>query len=86
MGGGIPAINVTACRITDHYTVPPQQETNANFRSFMAQLTQNEHVDVLGLQSYLIKPLQRITKVLSGRHHGDMYSQCHVARPYAILI
>jgi hypothetical protein len=29
----------------------------------MAQLTQNEHVDVLGLQSYLIKPLQRITKV-----------------------
>lgn len=29
----------------------------------MTQLTQNEHVDVLGLQSYLIKPLQRITKV-----------------------
>lgn len=31
----------------------------------MTQLTQNEHVDVLGLQSYLIKPLQRITKVYS---------------------
>jgi hypothetical protein len=35
---------------------------NKSFASFMAQLTQNEGVDVLGLQSYLIKPLQRITK------------------------
>lgn len=37
--------------------------SDKNFKSFMAQLTQNEGVDVLGLQSYLIKPLQRITKV-----------------------
>ena len=39
--------------------------SNRNFASFMSQLTRNEGVDVLGLQSYLIKPLQRITKVIA---------------------
>jgi hypothetical protein len=45
---------------------------NKNFASFMAQLSQNEGVDVLGLNSYLIKPLQRITKV--SRHEPSFFN------------
>eukprot|EP00123_Amoebidium_parasiticum_P017408 comp23839_c0_seq1/m.41616 comp23839_c0_seq1/g.41616 ORF comp23839_c0_seq1/g.41616 comp23839_c0_seq1/m.41616 type:complete len:1077 (-) comp23839_c0_seq1:287-3517(-) len=37
-------------------------KTNTGFASFMSTLTKNEGVDVLGLNSYLIKPLQRVTK------------------------
>lgn len=73
------------CIATPSIHVFPQ-ETNPNFASFMAQLTQNEHVDVLGLQSYLIKPLQRITKVsCPGTPSGVSYTS-HWFRQIAPLI